>query len=83
MRSLIKEIAGKGLKREEVRAARRSKPSTEVEGASAAASIKPYIFRYELPEVNAKLELRFEKASPSKEEIVAALRAILEALEGN
>jgi ParB family chromosome partitioning protein len=85
MRSLIKEIAGKGLKREEVRAARRSKPSAEVEGTSAAAgtSIKPYVFRYELPEVNAKLELRFDKASPSKEEIVAALRLILEALEGD
>jgi ParB family chromosome partitioning protein len=83
MRSLIKEIAGKGLKREEVRAARRSKPSAEVEGASAAAgtSLKPYVFRYELPEVKAKLELRFEKASPLKEEIVAALRAIVEALE--
>jgi ParB family chromosome partitioning protein len=82
MRSLIKEIAGKGLKREEVRAARRSKPSAEVEGESTAAS-KPYVFRYELPEVNAKLELRFEKSSPSKEEIVAALRGILEALEGD
>ncbi|MFL6285923.1 MAG: ParB/RepB/Spo0J family partition protein [Pyrinomonadaceae bacterium] len=83
MRSLIKEIAGRGLKREEVRAARRSKPSAEVEGASAAAglSLKPYVFRYELPEVKAKLELRFEKASPLKEEIIAALRAIVEALE--
>lgn len=83
MRSLIKEIAGRGLKREEVRAARRSKPSAEVEGASAAAgaSLKPYVFRYELPEVKAKLELRFEKASPLKDEIVAALRAIVEALE--
>lgn len=84
MRSLIKEIAGKGLKREEVRAARRSKPYAEVEGiGSTATSVKPYVFRYELPEVNAKLELRFEKASPPKEEIVAALRAILEALEGD
>jgi ParB family chromosome partitioning protein len=84
MRSLIKEIAGKGLKREEVRAARRSKPSAEAEGASAASvSLKHYVFRYELPEVNAKLELRFEKASPSKEEIVEALRVILEALEGD
>jgi ParB family chromosome partitioning protein len=83
MRSLIKEIAGRGLKREEVRAARRSKPSAEVEGTSAAAglSLKPYVFRYELPEVKVKLELRFERASPLKEEIVAALRAIVEALE--
>ena len=84
MRSLIKEIAGKGLKREEVRAARRTKPSAEINGANIeAAPIKPYIFRYELPEVNAKLELRFEKSSPAKEEIAAALRRVLESLEGN
>jgi ParB family chromosome partitioning protein len=85
MRSLIKEIAGKGLKREEVRAARRSKPSGEAEGANAASgiSLKPYVFRYELPEVNAKLELRFEKASPEKEEIVKALRTVLDALEAS
>jgi ParB family chromosome partitioning protein len=81
MRQLIKEIAGKGLKRDEVRAARRSKPSAEEEGASGA--LKPYVFKYELPEVKAKLELRFEKSSPAKEEIVAALKVILEALEGN
>lgn len=85
MRGLIKEIAGKGLKRDEVRAARRSKPSAEFEGAGAetVAPLKPYVFKYELPEVNAKLELRFEKATPEKVEIVAALRAVLEALEGN
>jgi ParB family chromosome partitioning protein len=80
MRQLIKEIAGKGLKRDEVRAARRSKPSAEED---AGGALKPYVFKYELPEVKAKLELRFEKSSPEKAEIVAALRVILEALEGN
>jgi ParB family chromosome partitioning protein len=85
MRGLIKEIAGKGLKREEVRAARRSKSPSELEGTSAAEgiSVKPYLFRYELPEVNAKLELRFEKASPAKEDIIAALKSVLKVLEGN
>jgi ParB family transcriptional regulator, chromosome partitioning protein len=82
MRGLIKEIAGKGLKRDEVRAARRSKPAAKSEGAEASP-LKPYVFKYELPEVNAKLELYFQKTSPEKVEIVAALRAILEALEGN
>jgi ParB family chromosome partitioning protein len=85
MRSLIKEIAGKGLKREDVRAARRSKPATDLEVTSGptGVSIKPYVFKYELPEVNAKLELRFEKASPAKEEIVEALKTILKAIEGD
>jgi ParB family chromosome partitioning protein len=86
MRELIKEIVGKGLKREDVRAARRSKPSNEVEGvgnAPAGESQKPYVFKYELPEVNAKLELRFAKTSPAKDEIVSALRVVLEALEAD
>jgi ParB family chromosome partitioning protein len=86
MRQLIKEIAGKGLKREDLRAARRVKPSAEERGDGAQAAavgppVKPYVFRYELPEVNARLELRFDKDSPEKEEIVSALRKILEALE--
>jgi ParB family chromosome partitioning protein len=89
MRRLIKEIAGKGLKREDVRAARRTRPSAEERGdgtqdaAAAGASLKPYVFKYELTEVKAKLELRFEKASPEKEEIVSALRTVLEALEAD
>lgn len=86
MRRLIKEIAGKGLKREDVRAARRARSSAEDGGdgskaAASDASLKPYVFKYELPEVNAKLELRFDKISPDKGEIIAALRTVLEALE--
>jgi ParB family chromosome partitioning protein len=86
MRQLIKDIAGKGLKRDDVRAARRSRSSEENEGVSAnstSGAQKPFVFRYELPGVNAKLELRFEKSSPAKEEIVSALRVVLEALEGD
>src|ERR1051325_4907769 len=79
MRGLIREIAGKGLKREDVRAARRSRPSQETVELGEAEP-KPYVFRYELPEVNAKLELRFEKPSPAKGEIVGALKRVLEAL---
>ena len=86
MRQLIKDIAGKGLKRDDVRAARRLRSSEENEGVGAnstSGAQKPFVFRYELPEVNAKLELRFDKSSPSKEEIVSALRVVLEALEGD
>src|SRR5919112_5451150 len=55
MRQLIRDIVGKGLKREDVRAARRARISTEADGAgmNAAEPLKPYVFRYELPEVNA------------------------------
>ena len=85
MRQVIKDIAGKGLKRDDLRAARRPKPSRESDGAGTVTgeSLKPYVFKYELPEVNARLELRFEKSSPAKEEIVAALRVVLGALEGD
>lgn len=85
MRQLIKDIAGKGLKRDDLRAARRPKTSREADAIStdAAESLKPYVFRYELPEVNAKLELIFEKPSAQKDEVVSALKVVLEALEGN
>ena len=85
MRQLIKDIAGKGLKRDDLRAARRTKPFREADGAGLTSeeSLKPYVFTYELPEVNARLELRFEKSDAAKEEIVSALRVVLRALEGN
>lgn len=85
MRSLIKEIAGKGLKRDDLRAARRTKPAPSVGGldATPAAHVEPFVFRYELPEVNAKLELRFEDGERSKREIVAALKSVLNSLEGD
>lgn len=85
MRQLIKDIAGKGLKRDDLRAARRPKTFREAEGAETPPTepLKAYVFEYELPEVNAKLELRFEKPSAQKDEIVSALRFVLEALEGN
>lgn len=86
MRQLIKDIAGKGLKRDDLRAARRPKPSRgepDDAGSTSEESLKPYVFRYELPEVNAKLELRFEKPNAAKDEIVSALKVVLDALEGN
>lgn len=86
MRQVIKDITGKGLKRDDLRAARRPKPpSREADGVlmTSEESLKPYLFKYELPEVNAKLELRFEKSNATKEEIVSALRVVLKALEGD
>ena len=90
MRQLIKDIAGKGLKREDLRAAaRRPRLSRESDGEGVAAAVasseplKSYVFKYELPEVNAKLELRFEKSDAAKEEIVSALKLVLDALEGD
>jgi hypothetical protein len=68
-----------------LRAARRPKTFREADGTDTppAEPLKAYVFKYELPEVNAKLELRFEKPSAQKDEVVFALRVVLEALEGN
>jgi ParB family chromosome partitioning protein len=84
MRELIREIAGKGLTREDVRAAaRRPRQSNEGEvkekGKGAA---KPYVFKYELPEVCARAEIRFEKPSADSAEIIRALQALISRLEG-
>lgn len=82
MRQLIREIAGKGLTREDVRAAKRPRQSAEGEvkerGKGAA---KPYLFRYELPEVGARAEIRFEKPSADNAEIIRALQALISQLE--
>jgi ParB family transcriptional regulator, chromosome partitioning protein len=82
MRQLIREIAGKGLTREDVRAARRPRQSVEGEvKEKGKGSAKDYVFKYELPEVCARAEIRFEKPSAGNAEIIRALQALISRLE--
>ena len=82
MRQLIREIAGKGLTREDVRAAKRPRQFAEGEiKERGKGSAKPYLFKYELPEVCARAEIRFEKPSADKAEIIRALQALISHLE--
>src|SRR5437660_923513 len=55
MRQMIKDIAGKGLKRDEVRVSKRARQSAdrELEGKDYA---KSYLFKYNLPEVGLRAE---------------------------
>src|SRR5438045_3235124 len=73
MRQMIKDIAGKGLKRDDVRVSKRARQSTdgELEGKDSA---KTYLFKYNLPEVGLKAEIRFEKPVADDSEIIRALR---------
>jgi ParB family chromosome partitioning protein len=84
MRQLIRDIAGKGLTREEVRASKR--PRQADEGDSKAKekgkdASKPYLFRYDLPEVGARAEIRFEKPIKDNAELISALQRLISQLE--
>ena len=84
MRQLIREIAGRGLTREDVRAAKR--PRKVSDGAAGDRggdkdSSRPHLFKYSLPEVGVRAEIRFEKPVADDSEIIRALRALIEHLE--
>lgn len=82
MRQMIREIAGKGLTREEVRAARRPRQSADGEAnPKDKDKAKPYLFKYNLPEVGASAEIRFEKPITDSAEIITALRTLISQLE--
>lgn len=74
MRRMISDIAHKGLKREDVRASRR----TGSANAESKSSIKPYIFKYNWMDGGARIEIRFEKSSVDKSEIIRVLKAALD-----
>lgn len=76
MRIMIGEIVKKGLKRDDLRAAKR-------EGAQKVYdrnSIRPYSFKYK-PESGVRIEVRFDSPSAGKSEVIKALKAALKELE--
>jgi ParB family chromosome partitioning protein len=77
MRRMINDIANKGLKRDDVRASRR----TGTVNAESKSSRKPYIFKYNLIEGGARVEVRFEKSSVDNSDVIKVLRAALDELE--
>ena len=62
MRLMIEKIANKGLKRDDVRAARRA----ESGDPDSKNSLRPYSFKYRWLEGRARIEVRFEKTSVDK-----------------
>lgn len=79
MRETIKILANKEVTRDEARALIRERRYREGGGEAS----KPYTFRYHLPTLNVKVELRFSKAEVDKAEIVNALRSVLMELENS
>ncbi len=77
MRRMVEEIAGRGLTRDEARAIRRARQS------GRASEATPYVYRYQAPGHDFKVEVRFRRAQVGLEEVSAALRAALESTEGS
>ncbi len=78
MERMVKEIAGRNLTRDEARAVRRAHQHGNAE---ASAAHRPYIFRYESPGHDFKVEVRFRRSSVEREEVILTLRAVLKDLE--
>lgn len=78
MHELIREVAERGLTRDEARAVRRARQNNEEPSQKRE---QPYIFRYSPPGSEVKLEMRFRRHEVGREELINALRAILDNLE--
>ena len=68
MRAMAEQIASEGLTRDGARKARRA--FVDPTGAS-----EPYVYRYEAPGREFKVEVKFKKANISAEELFDALNA--------
>lgn len=72
MRGMVKEIAVKGLKRDDARAVRRAQVNNE-----RLDSVRGYTFKHQLQHEGVKIEMKFRKDNVSREEIVNALQLLL------
>jgi ParB family chromosome partitioning protein len=78
MMRMTEEIASRGMTRDDARQARRAR----LGAGRAATTAAPYTYRYAAPGKDFKLELRFRRSKVEAKEVAAALRAVLESLEG-
>lgn len=75
MKEMVKEIASKGLKRDDARAVRRAQINNEKPDAA-----KSYTFRHQLPHEDIKLELKFGRDNITRKEVIGALQMFIEDL---
>ena len=78
MRGLVKEIAVKGLKRDDARAVRRAQVNNE-----RLDSVKGYTFKHQLQHQGVQVEIKFKRDDVSREEIVNVLQLLLADLNKN
>lgn len=79
MMKMTEEITAQGMTRDDARASRRAATGLS---ASNLAKTPPFTYRYVSPEKDFKLDLRFKKTKIQKEALIAALRKVIEKLEG-
>lgn len=72
MREMVKEIAVKGLKRDDARAVRRAQVNNE-----RLESARGYTFRHQLQQEGVKLEIKFRRDNVTKEEVISTLQQFL------
>jgi ParB family chromosome partitioning protein len=76
MARMADEIIARGMTRDDARATRR----TQVGLSAGQSTARPFVFRYSSPKKDFKLELRFRRSHASNEDILAALKLAIEAL---
>jgi len=76
MRALIEVVAEGSLTRDEVRAVRKGRTPSE-SGRLNRGSDKPHIFRFQSPNHDFNVELRFFKSAASNEDVIEALRIVI------
>ena len=76
MRRLAKEIASRGLTRDDAREVRRQEM-----GPRIAPDAKPFTFKYVSPGKEFSLEVRFRRANVAPEDVAAALISAAESIE--
>lgn len=78
MRRLAKEIAARGLTRDDAREVRRQEM-----GPRIASDNKPFTFKYVSPGKEFTLEVRFRRANVDLEDVAAALISVAESIESD
>jgi len=78
MRRFAKQIAARGLNRNDAREVRKQEMGPRIVGDA-----KPYTFKYASPERDFNLEIRFRRSRVELSEVAAALKAIAEELDQN
>src|SRR5882762_7636435 len=78
MRRFAKQIASRGLNRNDAREVRKQEMGPRIVGNS-----KPYTFKYASPEKDFNLEIRFRRSRVEASEVAAVLKAVADELDQN
>ena len=76
MRRFAKQIATKGLKRDDAREVRRQEM-----GPRIVPDVKPYTFKYASPEKDFNIEVRFKTTQVSDADVALILRAVADEID--